>query len=106
MTVLGAVLRMTGIHGTDDTWETIVECMLAFATGAFTGRAFTGYWRPALALGSATLALMLTMGGPIPVTNSAHATMLLAAFAGIYPLCGLVLAAIGSVLSRVSGPAA
>ena len=37
MTAFGAVVRATGIHGMDNVWETVVECLLAFGTGVLSG---------------------------------------------------------------------
>lgn len=101
MTAFGAVVRATGIHGTDNVWETVVECLLAFGTGVLSGCLIGRRWRAALAAGCAGLGLALAMGGPIPVTNSARALWLFAAFAGVYALCGLVLVLI---VSAIAGP--
>lgn len=103
MTAFGAILRATGMHGTDDTWEVVVECLLAFAMGALTGRLVGRRWRSALAVGSASLGLALAMGGPIPVTNTVRAAQLFAAFAGVYAFCGLVLVLLASAVARPLG---
>lgn len=100
MTAFGVILRATGIHGTDDAWEVVVESLLAFGTGVMAGRWISHRWRPALAVGVASLALALAMGGPIPVTNSARAARLFAAFAGLYPLCGRGVAVLASAVSK------
>jgi hypothetical protein len=100
MTAFGAILRATGVHGTDDAWEIVVECLLAFGMGALTGRLIGRRWRSAIAVGSASLGLALAMGGPIPVTNSVRATQLFAAFAAVYALCGLTLVLLASAVDR------
>lgn len=100
MTAFGAILRATGVHGTDDAWEIVVECLLAFGMGALTGRLIGRRWRSALAVGSASLGLALAMGGPIPVTNSVRAAQLFAAFAGVYAFCGLTLVLLASAVAR------
>ena len=100
MTAFGAILRATGIHGTDNTWEIVVECLLAFGTGVLSGRLLGRQRRSALAVGGASLGLALAMGGPIPITNSVRAARLFAAFAGMYALCGLKLVLVASAIAR------
>ena len=103
MTAFGAVLRVTGVHGQDDWWELAAELGLAFGGGAVAGRAVGGRLRAAVALGAASVALALAMGGPIPVTNSARAASLFGAFGGLYPACGVALRTLTRALSRRSG---
>ena len=100
MTAFGALARATGIHGEDDWLEIGVELLLAFGTGAFAGFLFGRRWRAALALGAATLLLTLVMGGPIPVTNSVRAAKLFASFGVLYPVCGVLLVLIKSLISK------
>ena len=102
MTAFGAVVRATGIHGGPTTygrpsWSACWRSCTGVLSGCLIGRR----WRAALAAGCAVLGLALAMGGPIPVTNSARALWLFAAFAGVYALCGLVLALI---VSAIAGP--
>ena len=99
MTAFGALTRATGIHGQDDSWELVVELLLAFGAGALAGWLSGRQWRPAFAVGATSVGLALAMGGPIPVTNSARAALLFAAFGVIYPFCGLSLVAIESMIS-------
>ena len=49
MTLFGVIVRATGIHGQDDTWEVVLELVLTFGTGAAAGRLIGGRWRAALA---------------------------------------------------------
>lgn len=100
MTAFGALARATGFHGEDDSWEIVFELILSIGTGALVGFLLGRRWRAALALGAATLALTLVMGGPIPVTNSARAAQLFASFGVLYPVCGLLLVLIKSLISK------
>ena len=100
MTAFGALARATGIHGEDDWLEIAVELLLAFGAGALAGFLFGRRWRAVLALGAATLALTLVMGGPIPVTNSVRAAKLFASFGVLYPVCGVLLVLIKSLISK------
>jgi len=100
MGLFGAMIRAAGMHGANDSWEVVVESMLAFGTGAGAGRILGGRWRAGLALGTASLLLTLTQAGPIPVMNSARAASLFAALGVVYVLCGL---ALGSAASMISG---
>jgi len=100
MGLFGVMIRAAGMHGADDTWEVVVESLLACGTGAVAGRLIGGRWRAGLALGAASLALALTQAGPIPVMNSARAASLFAALAVVYLLCGLALGFAVSVVSK------
>src|SRR5215813_1047800 len=91
MTVFGVIVRRAGMHTQNDSWETIVEVVLALVSGAAAGRLIGGRWRPALALGIASLVLALTQAGPIPLTTTTRAARLFAGVAIIYLLCGLAL---------------
>jgi hypothetical protein len=106
MTLFGVIVRATGIHGQDDTWEVVLELVLTFGTGVAIGRLISGRWRAALALGAASLALTLTQAGPIPVMNSGRAASLFAALGAVYLLCMIVLALIASVVSKFLGSSA
>jgi hypothetical protein len=101
MTLFGVIVRATGIHGQDDTWEVVLELVLTFGTGVATGRLISGQWRAALALGAASLALTLTQAGPIPVMNSGRAASLFGALAAVYLVCMIALAFIASVASKL-----
>ena len=100
MTAFGALARATGFHGEDDSWEIFFELILAIGTGALAGFLLGRRWRAALAFGAATLAMTLVMGGPIPVTNSVRAAELFASFGVLYPVCGLLLVLIKSLISK------
>jgi hypothetical protein len=100
MTTVSVLLRETGFHSTDDTWETILEVLLAVMMGGAVGWVMTHQKRPALALAVASLGLALAQGGPIPVTNSIRAARLMAAVSLLYPFCGLALALLVSVRTR------
>ena len=100
MTAFGALARATGFHGEDDSWEIVFELILSIGTGAVVGFLLGRRWRAALALGAATLALTLVMGGPIPITNSARAARLFASFGVLYPVCGFLLVLIKSLISK------
>jgi hypothetical protein len=100
MTLFGVIVRATGIHGTDDAWETVVELVLTFGTGMAAGRLIGGRWRAALALGTASLALTLAQAGPIPVTNSGRAASLFAALAVVYLFCVIVLGLVAPVVFK------
>ena len=100
MTLFGVIVRATGIHGTDDTWEVVVESLLAFGAGAVAGRLISGRWRATLALGAASLALTLAQAGPIPVMNSRRAASLFAALAVVYLFCVIALGLLASVISK------
>lgn len=100
MTAFGALARATGFHGEDDSWEIVVELLLAFGAGAVAGFLFGRRWRAALAVGAATVALTLAMGGPIPVTNSVRAAKLFASFGVVYPFCALLLVLIKSSIFK------
>jgi hypothetical protein len=91
MTLFGVIVRATGIHGQDDAWEVVLECVLTFGTGAIAGRLMSGGWRAALALGTASLALTFAQAGPIPVMNSGRAASLFAALAVVYLVCVIAL---------------
>ncbi len=104
MTLFGVIVRATGIHGTDDTWEVVVELLLTFGTGAAAGRVISGRWRPALALGTASLALTLAQAGPIPVMNSGRAASLFAALAALYFFSVIALEFVASIVSRFLRP--
>ena len=101
MTLFGVIVRATGIHGQDDTWEVVLELVLTFGTGVATGRLISGRWRAALALGAASLALTLTQAGPIPVMNSGRAASLFAALAAVYLVCMIALGFIAFVVSKL-----
>jgi hypothetical protein len=100
MTLFGVIVRATGIHGADDTWEVVLEVLLAFGTGAATGRLIGGRWRTTLAFGAASLSLALAQAGPIPVTNSGRAVRLFAALAVVYLLCGMALGFVASMIAK------
>jgi hypothetical protein len=106
MTALGVALRVSGLRAEMGGWELVAESVLAFATGALVGWLYTrrlvspGY-RPALALGAASLVLALAMGGPIAVLNSQRAARLFASFGALLPFSGALLAAVyGALESR------
>jgi hypothetical protein len=101
MTLFGVIVRATGIHGQDDTWEVVLELLLTFGTGVAAGRLISGRWRAALALGAASLALTLTQAGPIPVLNSGRAASLFGALATVYLVCMIALGFIASVVSKL-----
>jgi hypothetical protein len=106
MTMFGVMIRATGFHGEDDSWEVVVELLLAFGAGALAGWLFGRRWRAALAVGAATLGLALAMGGPIAVTNSARSAQLFASFGILYPLSGLALMVVKSaIFKRLRSPA-
>ena|GEM_PF-3364151 len=106
MTLFGVIVRATGIHGQDDTWEVVVELVLTFGTGLAAGRLISGRWRAGLALGTASLALTLAQAGPIPVMNSGRAASLFAALGAVYLVCMIVLALIASGVSKFLGESA
>ena len=101
MTVFGVIVRATGIHGQDDTWEVVLELVLTVGTGLVAGRLIGGRWRSALALAAASLALTLTQAGPIPVMNSGRAASLFAALGAVYIVCIIALWFIASVVSKL-----
>jgi hypothetical protein len=101
MTVFGVIVRATGIHGQDDTWEVVLELVLTVGTGVVAGRLIGGRWRSALALAAASLALTLTQAGPIPVMNSGRAASLFAALGAVYIVCIIALWFIASVVSKL-----
>ena len=101
MTLFGVIVRATGIHGQDDTWEVVLELVLTFGTAATVGRLISGRWRAALALGAASLALTLAQAGPIPVMNSRRAASLFAALAAVYLFCVIALGFVASVVSKL-----
>jgi hypothetical protein len=101
MTLFGVIVRATGIHGQDDTWEVVLELVLTFGTGVAAGQLISGRWRGALALGAASLALTLAQAGPIPVINSGRAASLFAALAAVYLVCMIALGFIASVVSKL-----
>lgn len=101
MTVFGVIVRATGIHGQDDTWEVVLELGLTLGTGVAAGRLIGGRWRAALALGAASLGLTLAQAGPIPVINSGRAAWLFAALAAVYLVCMIALGFIASVVSKL-----
>jgi hypothetical protein len=100
MTLFGVIVRATGIHGQDDTWEVALELLLTVGTAATIGRLISGRWRAALALGTASLALTLAQAGPIPVTNSRRAASLFAALAAVYLVSVIALWFMASVVSN------
>ncbi len=100
VTLFGVIVRATGIHGQDDTWEVVLECVLTFGTGAIAGRLISGRWRAALALGTASLALTFAQAGPIPVMNSGRAASLFAALTAVYLFCVIALEFVASVASK------
>jgi hypothetical protein len=101
MNLFGVIVRATGIHGQDDTWEVVLELVLTVGTGVAAGRLIGGRWRSALALAAASLALTLTQAGPIPVMNSARAASLFAALGAVYIVCIIALWFIASVVSTL-----
>ena len=105
MTLLGITLRATGVHGQDDTWEVVSECLFAVGAGGAAGRLITGRWRAGLALGATSLAVTLTQAGPIPVMNSARAAWLFVALMVVYLACGMAVGLVASLLSGRLGAA-
>jgi hypothetical protein len=101
MTLFAVIIRATGVHSQDDTWEVVLELVLTFGTGAATGRLISGRWRAALALGAASVALTLTQAGPIPVMNSGRAASLFGALAAVYLVSMIALGFIASVVSKL-----
>jgi hypothetical protein len=106
MTLLGITLRAAGVHGADDTWEVVSECLLAVGAGGAAGRLIAGSWRAGLALGATSLAVTLTQAGPIPVMNSVRAARLFAALMVVYLVCGVALGLLASLLSKRLGSTA
>jgi hypothetical protein len=100
MTLLGAGLRATGMHGADSRSEVVAECLLAVAAGAVAGRLVGRRWRVGFALGTASLAVTLTQAGPIPLMNSARAGGLFAGLMIVYICSGAALGGIASLVSR------
>lgn len=100
MTLVGVMLRVTGMHGRDDAWEVLSELLLTVITGAGAGLLITRRWRAALALGTASLAATLTQAGPLPVMNSARAAWLFVGLTVVYLACGLVLGFVASLVSN------
>lgn len=100
MTLFGVLVRATGFHGENDSWEVVVELLLAFGAGALAGWMGRRHRRAVLAVGTATLGLALAMGGPIAVTNSARSAQLFASFGVLYPFCGLALVVVKSAISK------
>jgi hypothetical protein len=101
MTALGVALRISGLRAGMGDWETVAESVLAFATGALAGRLYRSGYRPALALGAASLVLALAMGGPIAVLNSRRAALLFASFGALLPLSGVALAAVYKASGKI-----
>ena len=106
MTLFGVIVRATGIHGQDDSWEVALALVLTIGTAVTVGRLISGRWRAALALGVASLALTLAQAGPIPVTNSRRAASLFAALGAVYLFCVVALGFVASVVSRILRPPA
>jgi hypothetical protein len=106
MTLLGVALRAAGVHGADDTWEVVGECLLAVGAGVAAGRFVGRRWRAGLALGATSLAVTLTQAGPIPVMNSVRAVRLFAALMVVYVLCGMALGVVASLVSKRWGSTA
>ncbi len=79
-TALGIALRASGFHAAHDNWETTIECAVAVATGALIAWRLTHRLLPTLALATATLTLVLTMGGPLLVLNGRRPVLLFVAF--------------------------
>jgi len=100
MTAFTVFVRAAGLHSTEGNWEITVEVLLATTTGALLGRLISRQWRPALAMGTASLAMSLAQAGPIPVLNSSRAARLFAALGLIYLACGLALGLLSSVILR------
>jgi hypothetical protein len=103
MTAATVLFRETGFHTMEDTWEVIVELLLAVAMGGSAGWVMTHRRRGVLAVGSASLCLALAQAGPIPVTNSFRAAELWAALFVVYPLCGIALVLLVSLVTRYTG---
>ena len=101
MTLFGVIVRATGIHGQDDTWEVALALVLTIGTAVTVGRLISGRWRAALALGVASLALTLAQAGPIPVMNSRRAASLFAALGAVYLFCVIVIGFFASVISNM-----
>ena len=101
MTLFGVIIRATGIHGQDDTWEVVLELLLTFGTAATAGRLIGGRWRAALALGTASLATTLAQAGPIPVMNSRRAAALFVALAAVYLFCVITLGLVASAVLKI-----
>jgi hypothetical protein len=100
VTALALFLRVTFLRAALGNWEAVLESTLAFVTGAAAARWNHRGWRPVLALALAMLLVTAAMGGPIAVLTSSRAAALFFAFAPIYAVCGLALAAMASLLSR------
>jgi hypothetical protein len=100
MTLLGVALRAAGLHRPDSSWEVVAECAISASAGFALGRFIGGHWRPATALGSASLALTLTQAGPLSLLTSVRAARLFWALTVVYVLCGATLGPLASLLAR------
>ncbi|OLC99862.1 MAG: hypothetical protein DMG35_15095 [Acidobacteria bacterium] len=102
MTAFTVFVRAAGLHSREGYWESTVELLLASGTGALLGHLISRQWRPAIAMGIASLAVALAQAGPIPVINSSRTAWLFAALGLIYLACGFALGLLSSAILRRS----
>jgi hypothetical protein len=100
MTAFTVLVRVAGLHKNEGYWEMTVELLLATGAGVLLGRLLRHDWPPAVAMGTASLAVALAQAGPIPVVNSARAAWLFAALGVIYLASGLALGRLAPAIQR------
>ena len=91
VTLVAAGLRWAGMHDAESSLEVLGLVIVSAASGAGLGYAVNQRRGDAAILSVATVLLVLAMGGPIAVGQSATGVGLYVAFAGLLPLCGSLL---------------
>ena len=92
VTLVDAMLCLTGVSARSEIVTVIVAVTLAIASGALLGHRRVGSYRARIAGASATLMLTIAMAGPVPIPNGARA---IGIFLAVLPAClvaGVVLA--------------
>lgn len=98
-TLLGATLRISGLHRREGTLELAAELIVAAATGALAGRLWLHSTRRAIECACLVTALVLAMAGPIPITNGRRPQLLLLGFLPVFTLGALSLSGLCRWLS-------
>jgi hypothetical protein len=90
-TLLGATLRLTGLHRQTGNLELGAELIVAAATGALAGRLWLHSTPRAIECGCLVTALVLAMAGPIPITNGPRPQLLFMGFLPVFIVGALTL---------------
>lgn len=98
-TLVGVVTRLTGLHAQAEPLEMTAEVLAGCAGAGLVGWRVAGR-RGAMSLAATLLALILAMGGPIPITNGHRAIAIWLAFVPILVVVGVLQTLFLQVLAR------